>query len=136
MHGISPRRRHLPIFICITYSSVITIKISFNITIPPIPCFVSTFSFRENKPATKCTKEYSGDYICTVTELHATVQYPDLEIMKGVGGGGGARSKIFSFGSPFSLKIRGADPPGLSPGSATVLTTQLSTFSFVYPFLY
>ena len=76
MHGISLQCRHMPIFIFIAYSSVITIKISFKINIPPIPCFVSTFSFKEKIQATKCPREYSGDYICTLINCMLTTQLP------------------------------------------------------------
>ena len=90
MRGISLRCRHMPVFICIAYSSVITIKISFNINNPPIPCFISTSSFKEKKQATRYPREYSGDNICTLINCMLTTQL----------------SSTFSFVYPFLLKPR------------------------------
>ena len=51
--------------------------------------------------------------------LSLAVADPDIKI--GGGGGGAGLQKIFfgPFGPQFGLEIRGAGPPGPSPGSAT-----------------
>ena len=50
--------------------------------------------------------------------MYETVADPDPEIREGGRGGGGW--KAFHFFFHFGLKIRGAGPPGLSPGSTTL----------------
>ena len=58
----------------------------------------------------------------------ASVPDPDLEI-RGGGGGGRCPKKIFRpFGPQYGIKIRGAGPPGPSPGSATGLFVSLLLF--------